>query len=101
MRYLLRLLPLIEQMVEEDNYQMLGLLIVECISSETNFDNEIRQRNLYRLKCLDEAIGEVLLGLPPDRDTKLAEYRKRTNEGIEILERELKAESEGMKNPSV
>ena len=90
MALLIRLVTLIEQMVKEDNYQMLCLLIIECISSVNNYDRASKQRSRYRMMCLEEAIGEVQLGLSTEHGTKLAEYRRRTLEGIEILERELK-----------
>ena len=89
MALLIKLVTLIEQMVKEDNYQMLCLLIVEYISSDNNYDSESRQRNLHWMKCLEEAIGEVLLGLSTEDGTRLTEYRRRTLKGIKILEREL------------
>jgi len=90
MALLIKLVTLIEQLVKEDNYQMLCLLIVECISSDNNYDRASRQRNRYRMMCIEEAIGEVLLRLSTEDGTRLAEYRRKTLVGIEILERELK-----------
>jgi len=94
-----QLQPFIEGLVKRDDYyQVLTFLIVGCFSSDTNFDSESRQSNLNMLKSLDEAIGEVILGLPSEQEAKLAKCRKLTLDGIEILERELKNQSGGMKN---